>query len=265
MKMLVYSDLHLDFHVFRPQLTPAFMQKIDVVVLAGDITEGTTGLRWARETFPDTAIVYIDGNHEFYGQHWDRHLDVMRTLATEHEIQYLENNSVTIGGVRFLGCTLWTDYALHGGDSKLDAMIAARQGMNDYTRIKIDSPRELYWQRKHRLFPAMAARRHAASRQWLEAQLSQGEPQRTVVVTHHAPHPKSIPPEFVGHPLSPCYASNLAALMGQAELWIHGHIHESVDYEVNGTRVVSNPRGYTLKNNGGMQNQAFQGDFKIDV
>lgn len=53
--------------------------------------------------------------------------------------------------------------------------------------------------------------------------------------------------------------------MGKAELWIHGHIHESVDYEVNGTRLVSNPRGYKHKNNGGMQNQAFQGDFKIDV
>jgi len=265
MKMLVYSDLHLDLHAFEPQLTRAYMQNIDVVVLAGDITEGTTGLRWARETFPDAAIVYVDGNHEFYGQHWDRHLDVMRTLATEHEIQYLENNSVTIGGVRFLGCTLWTDYALHGGDSKLDAMIAARQGMNDYTRIKIDSPRELYWQRKHRLFPAMAARRHADSKRWLEEQLSQGEPQRTVVVTHHAPHPQSIPPEFAGHKLSPCYASDLEDLMGRARLWIHGHIHESVDYDLSGTRVVSNPRGYKLKNNGGMQNQAFHADFKIDV
>lgn len=50
MKMLVYSDLHLDLHAFDLRLTPAFLQEIDVVVLAGDITEGTTGLRWARDT-----------------------------------------------------------------------------------------------------------------------------------------------------------------------------------------------------------------------
>ena len=265
MKLLVYSDLHLDFHADEIKPSAEFMQGIDAVVLAGDITEGTTGLRWARETFPDTAIVYVDGNHEFYSQHWDRHLDVMRTLATEHDIHYLENDTITINGVRFLGCSLWTDYALSGADSTLEAMSAARQGMNDYKRIKIDSPREMYWQRKHRLFPAMAARRHAQSRQWLDEQLSQGEAQSTVVVTHHAPHPKSIPKEFVGHHLSPCYASDLTALMGKSALWIHGHVHDSVDYEVNGTRVISNPRGYKHKSNGGPQNPAFRIEFGVEL
>ena len=29
----------------------------------------------------------------------------------------------------------------------------------------------------------------------------------------------------------------------RAQLWIHGHTHDSFDYVVNGTRVVCNPRG----------------------
>lgn len=90
----------------------------------------------------------------------------------------------------------------------------------------------------------MAARRHDASRQWLKEQLGLGDTENTVVVTHHAPHPRSIPLEFEGHPLSPCYSRDLGALMGKASTWIHGHIHNSLDYQVRGTRIVTNPRGY---------------------
>lgn len=77
MKLLVYSDLHLDLCPLKLQLDPDFLQTIDVVVLAGDITEGTKGLPWARETFPDKAIIYVDGNHEFYRQNWDKHVDAV--------------------------------------------------------------------------------------------------------------------------------------------------------------------------------------------
>ena len=169
MKLLVYSDLHLDLYPFKLHLELDFLKTVDVVVLAGDTTEGTSGLRWARETFPDQSIIYVDGNHEFYGQHWDKHIDVMRKLAQDHEVHYLENDAVVIDGVRFLGCTLWTDYALHGAEEKLMAMNTAHHRMSDYQRIKITRPPEMYWQqRKHRLSPAMAARRHDASRQWLK-------------------------------------------------------------------------------------------------
>lgn len=140
MKLLVYSDLHLDLSPFRPQLDPEILKSVDTVVLAGDTTEGTGGLRWARETFPGKPIIYVDGNHEFYSQHWDKHIDVMRKLAQDHEVHYLENDTVLIGGVRFLGCTLWTDYALHGADEKLMAMSTARQRMSDYPQIKITRP-----------------------------------------------------------------------------------------------------------------------------
>jgi predicted phosphodiesterase len=264
MKLLVYSDLHLDLYPLKLQLGSDFLKTIDVVVLAGDISEGTRGLLWARETFPDKAIVYVDGNHEFYGQNWGKHIDAMRELARNREIHYLENDAVMIGGVRFLGCALWTDFELYGAAAKLEAMSTARQQMNDYKRIKISPQPELYWQRKHRLFPAMAARRHQESRQWLEGQLSQCDPRNTVVVTHHAPHPQSIPDDYTGHPLSPCYASDLGALMGRASTWIHGHIHDSVDYLVRGTRVVSNPRGYKLRR-GGMENAEFREDFNVNV
>ena len=46
--------------------------------------------------------------------------------------------------------------------------------------------------------------------------------------------------------LTPAFASNLENLMDGDRLafWVHGHMHESYDYEIYGTRVVCNPRGY---------------------
>lgn len=96
---------------------------------------------------------------------------------------------------------------------------------------------------------------HAASRAWLEAQLplatDESVSRKTVVVTHHFAHPLACEPRFRRDPLSPAYGSDLQSLMGRCALWIHGHTHYGVDFEVASpdgagiaTRVLSNPRGY---------------------
>ena len=71
MKILVLSDLHLA-HLSFPAVHAGerIDAQADVVVLAGDIDDGVGGFRWARETFPDKPIVYVAGNHEFYGYNW---------------------------------------------------------------------------------------------------------------------------------------------------------------------------------------------------
>lgn len=61
------------------------------------------------------------------------------------------------------------------------------------------------------------------------------------MVTHHAPHTWSVPAASEGDPLTPTYASDLERLMGRSALWVYGHMHESCDYTVRGTRVVCNP------------------------
>ena len=63
MKLLVLSDLHVEFAAFQPDLEAT--KAADVVVLAGDIYKGEHGMHWARRTFPDKKIVYVAGNHEF--------------------------------------------------------------------------------------------------------------------------------------------------------------------------------------------------------
>ena len=292
MKILVLSDLHLSHRPF-PVVTNGMRidEHADVVVLAGDIDDGLGGIRWAREAFPDKPIVMVAGNHEFYEKHWFRHVDDMRQAAKTHDLEFLEADGIDLAGVRFLGCTLWTDFELFGaereahpcpegnahgvkGCKKTIAMRVAKAQMNDFHCISLSRYAEFHWAHSKYLTPEMAAMRHQGSVEWLAKKLEKGDDPshpvgwardaKTVVVTHHAPHPNSVPAHFAKDMLSAAYASDLTRLMGKAGLWIHGHMHHSVDYNVCGTRIVCNPRGYMHKN-GGSENPSFNPAFMVEV
>jgi len=76
--------------------------------------------------------------------------------------------------------------------------------------------------------------------------MSRHDPSRTIVVTHHAPSSRSIPPQNVGDTLSAAFASDLDLMIqaSRVPLWIHGHTHYNVDYQIGMTRIYSNQRGY---------------------
>lgn len=121
MKILILSDLHIEFAPFRPE--PAAVETADVIVLAGDISTGTEAIPWARKTFVGKRIIYVAGNHEFYQHHWSKLLAELRDLAAGYGIHYLENDSVTINRVRFMGCTFWTDFDYFGRGKRHQNMI----------------------------------------------------------------------------------------------------------------------------------------------
>lgn len=252
MKILVMSDLHNDMGHLPVEVDGRRIDEhADVVVLAGDIHEGVRAPMWARDAFPDKPIVLICGNHEFYGKDWNRNLRKIREKSEALGIHFLENESVEIDGVRFLGCTMWTDFLLDGEEQRQLAMIDAKQKMNDYVRIKLDRKpgenQDFRQFRSAKLVPELVRQRHRDSAEWLERELkgsTEEQLKRTVVVTHHAPHPNSIPEHYKGHVLSPAYASDLSRLMGYAPIWIHGHVHDRMDYMLGDTRIVANPRGY---------------------
>ncbi|CAN7569781.1 metallophosphoesterase family protein [Acidovorax sp. LjRoot129] len=270
MKLLILSDLHLNHHALDVRLSDGrrIDDGSDVIVLAGDIDEGLKGLRWAKEVFGEKPVIYVAGNHEFYSRDGTKHIRDMRVLAEELGIHFLERDAVEIEGVRFLGCSLWTDFEVNGEDEAQECMREAQHRMTDYKRIKLSRTSgnaDFYWVRSKTVIPALTQRRHRESVEWLQEQFARGSAENTVVITHHAPHPQSIPQGFVGHPLTPSYASNLEHLMGNAALWIHGHMHESSDYRVKGTRVVCNPRGYTFGTPLRGENDGFSTSFIVEV
>ncbi len=237
MKIQILSDLHLEFAEFVPPHTGA-----DVVVLAGDIHTRGRGATWAARHF-EVPIVYVAGNHEHYGSNMATTMRDLKQIAAQFpHLHVLENESVVIDGVRFMGATLWTDYRLTGNE--VLAQWDAQSTITDFRKIRDD--------RYKRITPSLIANIHARSRAFLHSSLEEEFHGPTIVVTHHAPSEFSVHERYRqtstrpggGSHLSASYASRLDGLMGHAALWVHGHTHDSFDYEISGTRVRCNPRGY---------------------
>jgi len=233
-KLRIMSDLHVEFGPYELPQTD-----VDAVVLAGDVHVKTNGVAWILKQFGNLPVIYVPGNHEYYGKALPRLADKLKEVTSDTNIHVLENDCVTIRGVRFLGCTLWTDFALLG-----DAMIAkdeARSRMSDYKKIRMSDASY------RKIYPNDTARIHSRSMRWLRTTLEEGRSdETTIVVTHHAPSILSVEPKDRSDPVSAAYASNLEEMVSTsgATLWTHGHIHSSSDYMLGPTRVICNPRGY---------------------
>lgn len=251
----IVSDLHVDIE--RNGLDGMPHIDADVTVVAGDAAApGTLALRRVREMYPDRdrPLIYVPGNHDFYSFHDKHHAELKTTweeqrarmpeVAEDLGLILLDDAAVEIGGVLFVGATLWTDfmtrppYVMFG-----DAVRGATKQMNDYRTIKTGAGRS-----KDRLLPRQTIEAHKASVAYIEKALAERPAgQDAVVITHMAPSPRSLLHWPTITDLDWCYASDLERLMiGDAapELWLHGHVHSNRDYRVGDTRVVCNPRGY---------------------
>jgi predicted phosphodiesterase len=238
MKLWILSDLHLDVNRRRPLQLPDPRPAHDAVVIAGDLCQGIgEGLRFvAGEGLNARPVLYVAGNHEFYGR--DRHAELRggrNAAAAVRNVHLLERDSVTLDGVEFLGCTLWTDYLYAGRGEQARAMQWAAQRLNDH-RLIANGPG--LWLPRHCLDE------HRLSRSWLAERLARKSPHTRVVITHHAPSRRSVESRYQADLLTAAFASDLDELVGRAALWVHGHMHAPADYDLNGCRVVANPRGY---------------------
>ena len=167
MKILVYSDLHLEF----ARLDPA-PRDVDVVILAGDIDIKSRGVQWANEVFR-CPVIYVCGNHEFYGGHIDHTLRKMKKAAAPH-VHVLENESLILNQTRFLVTTGWTDYSSTGDVSA--AKRVAWEWMNDFTVIRTG-------ERYRRLRPDDSIAKSNTAYAWLTQELAKPFDGKTVVVT----------------------------------------------------------------------------------
>ncbi len=234
MKIQLLSDLHNEY--YRRDVPPDIaLINSDVIVLAGDVDVGLEGLRWAAAEGLrlQKPLLYIAGNHEFY-HHDISLLDEMRAFAEVSEgLYFLENDEVVIEGVRFLGCTLWTDYRAAG--DPVMSMVEVQRSLNDHHVIT----------NGERLFlPEDALQLHHGSRVWLRERLSQPFDGKTVVVTHHGPHLLCQHPSFPLNAMATAFLSDLNDLVEMADVWCFGHTHANLDRVVDGCRIVSNQRGY---------------------
>ena len=253
MKLSILSDLHLGFGAMeRPE------NDADVIVLAGDVSRPLEAAVWALRF--DKPVIYVLGNHEFYGSSIDGAADQLKRLCEGTQVHVLDDREIIIGRVRFLGSTLWTDFELFGNAGmKAAAMAQARQLLRDFSQIRAREAADAVFT------PEDSVALFGRHSRWLDDSLSAPHAGPTVVVTHHAPSRQSIHPRFADSLLNACFVSDAERLLGadRAQLWIHGHTHDSFDYLAKGTRVVCNPRGYAR--GGVIENPCFDPDLMVEV
>jgi predicted phosphodiesterase len=241
MKIQLLSDIHIEFGDREPVSTDA-----DLVILAGDIHTKGLAFDWIRRHFPSQRVIYIAGNHEYYGEHLERMLDKLRAQSDDH-IRFMDQDQLVIDGVRLLAGTGWTDFLSTG--NRVLAMWEA-QAMLDYKKIRTGTD-------FRKLNPTDVAARSVAFRSWLKERLYEPFEGKTVVVTHHAP--LLLPSHSSGSHLDASFSNNWMELVEQADLWLYGHTHQAADFTIGRCRLVSNPVGYPNEDAG------FDGDLLIRI
>mgnify|MGYP000032402599 FL=1 len=241
MNIWVMSDLHIDTARYSVPTTP---KGTDIIVVAGDVADGhRLFASWlARHLVPrGLPVIYVTGNHDYYGHDLN---DDAEALYVDCGVELLSANRpvLDIAGVRLIGATLWTDYLINGDVA--GAQFWAKRSMPDFSAIDIGM---------RRIRPNDLVRLHHEQRDIIESALSAPFDGPTVVVTHHAPHPKSLRSELFRDATDGSFASDLEPLIlaHQPKAWIHGHVHHSRDYRVGRTRVVCNPKGYSVSRRNG--------------
>ena len=260
MKLQIFSDLHVDV---APVKKITIAHDVDIVVVAGDTCEGVLhAFEHLRRIVPiHIPIVMTMGNHEFYRRFVPDELALARSHGPTFNIHVLENDTVTLSGVRvsdsvrLVGASLWTNYRIFGEANQAAVMNACARGMNDHRLIG--------WQKKPwlRFRPQEAALLHHQSKAAIIETLAVPFAGPTVVLSHHAVHWDSIHPRFRSDPLTGAFVSDQSELIEryQPTLWVHGHVHNSSDYLVGNTRVLCNPHGH------GNENPNFNGGLVVEV
>lgn len=233
MKITVKSDIHLEFG-------PADAGKGDVLLLCGDIctaydikSSGPMQRRYLK-FFEDCAenynkVFYIMGNHEHYEG------DILESVKTlrkwiHPDITILDNDVVYYRGWHFIGATMWT--SLDKGKMILDASLT----MNDYHSIRKGGST---------LSPNDTIEEYDKSMKFMNELLPTLK-DRVIVMSHHAPTRQSINSSR-SESTAYAYANELNCFIEDnpcIKYWFHGHVHDSNDYMIGETRVISNPRGY---------------------
>lgn len=263
MRIQLLSDLHLEVD---PSFKPTPAKHADLLVLAGDIGgqgrgDGTGSKLNEYDPFGlvrfspalgnwPTPVLYVPGNHEYDGAEMSTTRAKIANECTRLGIQLLDCAHVVLNEVRFLGATLWTDFeALSQWPDTMPGAMTHNMKMREacykaasYALGKAATT--LAGEPFDAGAVAKISREHQA---WLRRELAIPFAGKTIVITHFAPSLKSADPRFGITPGTAGFCSHLDDLAGQADVWMHGHLHCRLDYLLNGCRVVANPLGYAKK------------------
>jgi predicted phosphodiesterase len=257
-KIGVISDLHLEASNMSLN-NPGW----DYLCIVGDLSsEHDLIMHFFSYVAPtDIPIIYVLGNHEYEGKRLDSNVAKLKEMLRPFEnVHLLDNESIIIDGIKFIGSTLWSNFELKGLNEKKKSMDFAKYHVVDFSAIFMKNEKEQYVV----LTPEKMEKMNQQSCDFIEFELRKVPFEGPkVVLTHFAPHANSVAPKYKMQD-NAYWVNNLEHLMGFSDYWFHGHTHNSFNYEVEGTKVVCNPRGFSRLCNIA-QNNNFDPELYVDV
>lgn len=266
MKIAVGSDIHLEFGPLNINNDA----DAEVLVLAGDICVASRFndgyidfFKKSSELFSD--VIYIMGNHEHYNGDFALSETVLREQLSKYKnIHFLENQTVKLGDVTFIGGTMWTNM----NHSDALTMMQAKGQMNDFRHVKNSAKRVTKRVPKRQLgedscyfsdgysfksetatfSPEDSVDEFDRFFEYLNNVVADKHDGKFFVCTHHAPSYLSVASMHAHDKLmNGAFASSLEDWIldhPEIKFWVHGHMHNESDYTIGDTRIVCNPRGY---------------------
>ena len=250
-KLTLHSDLHEES---RQTASVIDALQADVVILAGDVNNGSASLEYADALAKkcNKPVILVAGNHEYYGHNLEDMEKLLRAESAKRKnVYFLERDALVLHGVRFLGCTLWTNFKLYEkqlpGQSEV-FMEFAHDTINDFRKIKTDN----------RLITGTdIIKLHEHSVQWLKEQLAKPHSGPTVVITHFAPVPGCFDEKWADNSslyneFAPYFINDLESLIinEQPDVWVYGHTHSNINFSLGKTQILSNQKGYVSEKTG---------------
>ena len=268
MKFHIMSDLHLDHCAI--DLNKFDFEKDSVILLAGDASDSAYCTQFLGAVGREVnEVFHVLGNHEYYGQIYNKAAnrikwDLSEQFGRTSNIHVTEKDVYDRDDVVIITATLWTDFS-RGNYTR---MVQARNEVGDYTQIySQDRPPEWKLGAGVPITPEFIYTEHQDHLAFIKEQLEIHAGRKIVIMTHHAPSNQSISSRHIGERSNDLFCSDLDYLMvgnPDIKLWVHGHTHQFKDYDIDGTRVICNPRGYQNKRRAETMT-GFQYNFKVEI
>ena len=227
MKIQITSDAHIDINLWTHQLIDVFANKhnAQILIIAGDLCEigyKKKDMFFNKFIKPNFEhIIIIPGNHDYYGTIWRDDHNLNNSIGNVH---LLDNRSITIEGVNFIGSTLWTKPLKKQTTAILNTI-------NDYYKI-ID------------FNISRSTNEFLKNKSFIKYELEKSK-LPNIVITHHLPSEILLNGFYVDSDISSVYASNIDLESINATHWIHGHSHNSFEKKIKDCMFIRNPFGYS--------------------
>jgi len=226
LKIRYASDLHVGINTKHYGMTNVeIMQSlnlydIDVLILAGDTDEYPKNLHfidYVSSHYPKLKIIEVGGNHLYYSGlllHMDIK-EINKYCKKHNEVNpnyyFLENNTVTIDNVKFIGSTMWTKLGEYFG-----IQMKCMNALNDFRYILGEYP--------HTLTAKNCRIMHEKARKFITKEVnSTPEYMECIVITHHAPFLDRI--DDISHAFGIDLTKTIKRFKKCPKAWVYGHTH----------------------------------------